>query len=210
MLSPLVMSIALLLAEAHHPHWSYEGKDGPEHWGELDPSYAACAQGHQQSPIDIPLSTIQAEPLDPIQFHYRPSPLHVIDNGHTIMATYAPGSTIRVGSSEYELQQFHFHMPSEERFDGKSFPMVAHLVHKNKDGKLAVVAVLFQEGTVNPVLEGVFGHLPRQRDHEESPSGLVIDASALLPSKTSYVTFQGSLTTPPCSEGVTWYVLRTP
>jgi carbonic anhydrase len=190
------------------PHWTYEGNEGPEHWGDLDQSFQACKLGHLQSPIDILSASIKTEPLDPIRFDYKPAPLRVMDNGHTEMVTYAPGSTIHIGNAEYELQQVHFHRPSEEKIDGKSFPLVAHLVHKDKQGKLAVVAVLFQEGPANPELASVFGHLPADRNHELAPAGAKIDASGLLPASKTYWTFQGSLTTPPCTEGVTWYVLR--
>lgn len=188
--------------EGAHPHWSYEGATGPEHWGALDASFATCQVGHVQSPIDIPAASLKPEPLDPIRFDYKATPLHVTDNGHTLMATYAPGSTIHIGAAEYELQQVHFHRPSEEKVDGKAFAMVAHLVHKNKEGRLAVVAVLFQEGAANPALDAIFGAKP--------PAGASLDAASLLPGKTSYFTFEGSLTTPPCTEGVTWYVLRQP
>lgn len=192
------------------PHWTYEGPDGPAHWGDLDPSYQTCKLGHLQSPIDIPASKLKASHLDPIQFDYKPSPLEIVDNGHTVMATAAPGSFIRIGSAEYELQQVHFHRPSEETVDGKHFAMVAHLVHKNKEGALAVVAVLFEEGTPNATLAALFAHLPTTPSKQESPSGVQLDAAKLLPSTTAYYTFSGSLTTPPCTEGVTWYVLRKP
>ena len=194
----------------HAQHWSYDGASGPEHWGDLDASFEACKLGHRQSPIDIPAATIKAAKLDPIRFEYRPAPLRVVDNGHTVMATYAPGSVIRIGAAEYELQQFHLHHPAEERIDGKSFPLDVHLVHRDRQGKLAVVAVLFREGAANPSLETVLGRLPSKKNEEALPSGVVVDASALLPAEASYLTFPGSLTTPPCSEGVTWYVLRTP
>ena len=192
------------------PHWTYEGADGPEHWGDLDPAYRTCKLGHLQSPIDIPSSELKASHLDPIRFEYKPSPLKIVDNGHTVMATAAPGSFIRLGSAEYELQQVHFHRPSEETVDGKHSAMVAHLVHKNKEGALAVVAVLFEEGAPNAALDALFGHLPATPSKEESPAGVMLDAAKLLPTTTAYFTFQGSLTTPPCTEGVTWYVLRQP
>lgn len=191
-------------------HWSYEGPEGPEHWGDLDPSFATCKSGHHQSPINIPATTIKGESLPPIHFDYKLTPLHVTDNGHTVMVTWAPGSTIRVGSAVYELQQVHFHHPSEERIDGKSFPMDAHFVHKDKDGKLAVVAILFQDGAANPTLAVVFGHLPSRQGSDEAPRGVDVNAALMLPSKASYFTFEGSLTTPPCTEGVTWFVLRQP
>lgn len=203
-------SVAVASDKAHEaPHWTYEGAEGPEHWGELDPSFEPCKLGHLQSPIDIPAATLHPAHLDPIQFAYKPTRLHIVDNGHTVMVTYPPASRIRIGAAEYEVQQLHFHMPAEETIDGKSFPLGAHIVHKDKHGKLAVVAILFQEGPANPGLAAAFGHMPVKAGIEEAPHAR-IDATSLLPQQHSYFTFQGSLTTPPCTEGVTWYVLRTP
>ena len=211
LLAPVLL---LAAAPAHHgkeaPHFTYEGAEGPDHWGDLDPSFATCKTGHAQSPIDIPASTLKPAHLDPIVFDYKVSPLKVVDNGHTVMAMYAPGSTIHIGQATYELQQIHFHRPSEEMIDGKSHAMVAHLVHKNKEGKLAVVAVLFDEGEPNAALHEILGHVPAQKGKDEAFFGQTVNAKTLLPAATSYFTFQGSLTTPPCTEGVTWYVLRTP
>ncbi|HEX4824173.1 MAG TPA: carbonic anhydrase family protein [Candidatus Polarisedimenticolaceae bacterium] len=204
---------ALAMAAEHHgkeaPHFTYEGAEGPEHWGDLDPSFQACKLGKLQSPIDIPASTLKPSALDPITFDYKPSPLKITDNGHTVMATYAPGSVIHVGPQTYELQQIHFHRPSEETIDGKPHAMVAHLVHKNKDGKLAVVAVLFDEGAANPAVHKIFSHIPSEKGKESLVFGETIDAKNLLPATKSYFTFMGSLTTPPCSEGVRWFVLGT-
>src|SRR5690349_5841389 len=133
-----VAAIAAQLAARQHagPHWTYGGKEGPEHWAELDKSFAACQQGHKQSPIDI--RDAKAADLPAIQFDYKSAPLHIINNGHTIQVNYAAGSSITVGGKRYELQQFHFHHPSEEHINGKGFKMVAHLVHRGADGKLAV------------------------------------------------------------------------
>ena len=197
-------------ASGEPPHWAYDGEEGPSHWGDLDPAFATCSLGHLQSPIDIPAASIKPEHLDPIRFDYSEAPLRVSDNGHTEMIAYPPGSTIRVGSAEYALQQIHFHRPSEEMVDGQPFAMVAHFVHQKKGGGLAVVAVLFQEGADNPALARIFDHLPAAPGKEEALAGVAVDASALLPPSKSYFTFEGSLTTPPCSEGVTWFVLRTP
>jgi carbonic anhydrase len=135
----------------HHAHWAYEGKDGPNKWGTLDPAYSECRLGHEQSPIDI-RHTEKAD-LPPIQFDYAPSPLRIIDNGHTVMVNYEPGSFITVGGHRYQLTQFHFHHPSEEHIDGKSFDMEAHLVHSDASGNLAIVAVLMKAGKVNTGLQ---------------------------------------------------------
>jgi carbonic anhydrase len=188
------------------PHWSYAGKDGPEHWAELDKAFGTCQVGQRQSPIDIRASTTVASA--PIQFAYRPAPMHIVNNGHTIQLNYAPGSFITVGNQRYQLVQFHFHHPSEERINGKSFEMVAHLVHASAEGKLAVVAVLLDTAAEDPATANIWGHLPAHEGPEEQLDNLQIDATSLLPKDRGYFTFMGSLTTPPCSEDVTWFVLK--
>lgn len=205
-----LVSITSAAAAQHasSAHWEYDGAGGPTHWGELDKAFKTCSAGHQQSPIDI--RDAKAADLPPITFSYKPSPLKLIDNGHTVQVTYAPGSFITVGSQQYELQQFHFHHLSEERISGKSYPMVAHLVHKNSAGQLAVVAVLLSKGTANPLVEKLWRYLPFAPGKEVSPQSETIDVTDLLPSSRGYFTFSGSLTTPPCSEGVTWFVLKAP
>ena len=192
-------------AEGHH--WSYGKHGGPSEWGGLDHAFASCQVGKVQSPIDI--RAAKAADLPAIKFDYKPAPLKLIDNGHTIQVNYPPGSSIDVGGTRYELVQFHFHKPSEEKIDGKAHAMVAHLVHKGADGTLAVVAVLLDKGQDNPVLRAIWSHLPKQKEKEVAASA-TIDAAALLPGDKGYYTFQGSLTTPPCSEGVRWFVLKTP
>jgi carbonic anhydrase len=204
----LGLATALACAqEPHAPHWSYEGVSGPPHWGDLSPDYSQCKTGQEQSPINIVNPT--AATLPPINFHYSPSPLKLIDNGHTVQVNYAPGSYIVVGDKRYDLVQFHFHHPSEEAIDGKHYDIVIHLVHKNAEGRLAVVAVLFREGTGNAAIEAMIDHLPTAKEQQVATDA-TIDAAMLLPTTRSYYTFGGSLTTPPCTEGVTWFVLQTP
>jgi carbonic anhydrase len=195
-------------AQAEGEHWSYGPHGGPAEWGSLDPAFATCKLGKFQSPIDIH----GAKPADlpAIKFDYKPSPLRVIDNGHTIQVNYAPGSSIEVGGTRYELLQFHFHKPSEEKVDGKAHAMVAHLVHKSADGKLAVVAVLLDKGGASPTISTIWKNLPKEKEKETLAGNVVIDATALLPADRGYYAFQGSLTTPPCSEEVRWLVLKTP
>src|SRR4051812_5056214 len=208
----VTLSIALHFAfvvgaHAEGAHWTYSGHGGPAEWSTLSSEFAACKLGRNQSPIDI--RGAKAADLPPITFDYKPSPLKVIDNGHTIQVNYASGSFIDVGSVRYELVQFHFHKPSEEKIDGKAHAMVAHLVHKGSDGALAVVAVLLDQSQDNPTLRAVWSNLPKQKEKEiATPAS--IDAAALLPVDKGYYTFAGSLTTPPCSEGVRWFVLKTP
>ncbi|MBK7977901.1 MAG: carbonic anhydrase family protein [Deltaproteobacteria bacterium] len=215
-LSSLVATLLLLApasrlaaAEAAH-HWSYAGETGPDHWGALEGEYGTCGLGHLQSPIDIHADAAKPSALPPIDFHYQAAPLSVIDNGHTIQVSYAPGSYIVTGGHRYDLVQFHFHKPSEEALDGKRFPMVAHLVHKDGDGKLAVVAVLLADGHENPVIDSIWKAIPSVQGKAVTVAGVEIDVSKLLPANHAYYTFAGSLTTPPCSEGVTWFVLQTP
>lgn len=195
--------------EGKHDHaWGYEGPEGPAHWGDLKPDYSACKAGRQQSPIDI--RHPKEASLPPLQFAYHPAPLNIINNGHTIQINYAPGSFLTVGDKHYQLKQFHFHHPSEEHINGKPQDMVAHLVHADPDGHLAVVAVLLGTGSANTMIQRIWDHLPRTEGKEEEVSGVEVDAAALLPPTTAYYTFAGSLTTPPCSEQVTWFVLKTP
>jgi carbonic anhydrase len=208
----LTLSVVDLLVvsaaqEAHTPHWTYEGKEGPKEWGNLDSSYAACSVGKTQSPIDIK-GARQAD-LPVLNFSYHAIPLGIIDNGHTIQVNYAPGSTVTVGEKHYTLQQFHFHHPSEEHVNGKDFPLVAHLVHSDAEGHLAVIAVLFELGKANPLIDTLWKNIPAVKEKPHDIPSISIQAQDLLPNERSYFTYAGSLTTPPCSEGVSWYVLSS-
>lgn len=195
-------------AEGHGAvHWSYVGEGAPERWGQLRPDYRLCAIGTRQSPIDI-REGIKVD-LEPIQFDYRPSAFAVLDNGHTVQVNVAPGSSLQVMGRRYELQQFHFHRPSEERVMGRQFEMSAHLVHKDAEGRLAVVAVLLDRGAEQPLVQMVWNNLPLEK-HEALTGPGQMDLQQLLPADRSYYTFMGSLTTPPCSEGVLWLVMRQP
>ncbi len=168
-LSSLCM-IAVLHAGAARPeghaHWAYTGHDGPAEWGAMDPAFASCQLGKTQSPIDI--RDAKVADLPAIKFDYKPSPLKIIDNGHTIQVNYAAGSSIDVGGVRYELVQFHFHHPSEEEIDGKAHSMVAHLVHKNAEGKLAVVAVLLDGGGNSELLETLWKNIPQEKEKEKT------------------------------------------
>jgi carbonic anhydrase len=192
---------------AEAPHWSY-GKDhgGPAQWSHLGPEYATCGVGKLQSPIDI--RGARKADLPAIEFAYAPFGPTVVNNGHTIQVPVPPGSTITVGDHRYELQQLHFHTPSEEAVSGKHAPLVAHLVHKDADGKLAVVAVLFDVGGESAALAPVFARLPAKPGTEVAVEGVTLDVARILPSKQGYYEFEGSLTTPPCTEGVRWLVLQ--
>jgi len=192
--------------EAKH-HFQYGGKNGPAHWGDLEKDYATCKTGKEQSPIDIHGAVKAA--LPPIGFHYASGPAEVTNNGHSIQVNLSSGGTADLPSGAYKLVQFHFHAPSEEKIDGHAYAMVAHLVHQNDEGKLAVVAVLFKEGKANPALAKVFSVMPAEEGGKVALEGGA-NAADLLPAKQSYYAYMGSLTTPPCSEGVHWHVLKQP
>lgn len=193
--------------DGHALHWGYDGQGGPEAWARLNPEFATCGSGQRQSPIDI-RGGIRVD-LDPIQFDYRPTAFRVIDNGHTVQVNVESGNAIDVQGRRYDLVQFHFHRPSEERIDGRQFDMVAHLVHKDTQGRLAVVAVLLDRGSAHAVVQQVWNNLPLEKG-QELPARLPIDLNQLLPENRRYYTYMGSLTTPPCSEGVLWMVMQQP
>lgn len=201
------------VAGGHQPnghaavHWSYEGEGAPIRWGKLNPDWAKCDLGTRQSPIDI-RDGIRVE-LEPIVFDYKPARFNVLDNGHTVQVNLGGGNHITVMGKMYELLQFHFHRPSEERINGRASDMVAHLVHKDVDGKLAVVAVLLNGGNPNRLVQTIWNNLPLEKNDPVIPAGL-IDMGQLLPERREYYTYMGSLTTPPCSEGVLWMVMKQP
>ena len=195
------------LVEGREVHWAYAGSTGPETWAQLKPEFATCAIGRRQSPIDI-RDGFKVQ-LEAVKFDYRNSGFRVIDNGHTVQVNVSGGNTISVSGQRFELVQFHFHRPSEERIDGRTFDMVVHLVHKDYDGKLAVVAVLLDRGSAQPIIQTVWNNLPLEKNVEQAGNG-GLDLNALLPTDRSYFTYMGSLTTPPCSEGVLWMVMKQP
>ncbi|HWV18017.1 MAG TPA: carbonic anhydrase [Rhodocyclaceae bacterium] len=188
-------------------HWSYEGKGGPEAWAHLSPDNHACNSGKRQSPIDIG-DGIRVD-LEPIQFAYVSSPWSVLDTGHTVQVNIPDGSAITVMGRRFQLLQFHFHKPAEERVNGRSYDMVAHFVHKDADGNLAVVAVLMEKGPEHPLVQAVWNNLPLEQGMLVTPSSM-LDLNKLLPEKRDYWTYMGSLTTPPCTEGVLWMVMKQP
>lgn len=195
-------------AEQHrHIHWSYEGEGAPENWAKIDPNNNVCAIGQRQSPIDI-REGIKVD-LEPVKFDYHPSTFRIVDNGHTVQVNVGD-SRITLTGKTYELVQFHFHRPSEEKVNGRRFDMVAHMVHKADDGALAVVAVLLERGQENPFIQTLWNNLPLEKNSPVSPPSLSIDPMALLPAARDYYTYMGSLTTPPCTEGVLWLVMKQP
>lgn len=195
-----------MASEKGHAHWSYEGDTAPGQWGHMSKDYEACSKGKSQSPIDISGAT--DEDLPDIAFSYKPSKLNMENNGHTIQVNYDKGSSIKVDGGDYELVQFHLHTPSEHTVAGKSFALENHLVHKNAKGELAVVGVLIEKGAENAAYKEIFANLLKKE--EKKSFDVTINAAELLPKDKTYYGYAGSLTTPPCSEGVKWHVLKTP
>lgn len=191
-------------------HWSYDGENGPQNWGKLKPEFNACAIGKRQSPINIEESATLQGPAEPLQFNYTPSTGTVVNNGHTIQVDLSGDNSMTVRGSTYRLLQFHFHTPSEEQVNYRNSAMVAHLVHKNNEGQLAVVAVLLDPGVANALIGKVWTYMPLDtNDRVRMPLG-IIDMNELLPKDQRYFQFIGSLTTPPCTEGVLWMVMKQP
>jgi carbonic anhydrase len=187
--------------------WGYEGDTGPEHWGE---NYPTCAKGKKQSPMNIIGPFEKAK--ETLVVDYKDGPLKTINNGHTIQVIPQPGSTLMVNKVAYDLVELHFHRPSEEEIDAKSSAMVVHLVHKNAKGKMAVIAVLINEGKENPAIKLLWANLPPKdtEGQEYAPPKVDFNPASLLPADLSHFTYEGSLSTPPCTEGVMNYVLKTP
>ncbi|MFZ6846343.1 carbonic anhydrase [Undibacterium sp. RuTC16W] len=205
----ITISVNLAYAEGHaeKPHWSYQGKTGATHWAELEESNTACKLSKEQSPINIVESKTKKATLAALDFKYQNGTAEVVNNGHTVQVNLPAGSSLKTGDEETKLLQFHFHTPSEEQINGKNYSMVAHFVHKNTDGKLSVVAVLFKPGKENGTLAPIFSNLPKEGQPNQLAS---FDPAAVLPVMRTYFKFMGSLTTPPCSDGVRWQVLKQP
>ena len=190
------------------PHWGYEGANGPTHWGELSADFRTCSIGMQQTPIDL-AGAIKAQP-GPLRIDYRPMPLRVVNNGHTIQVNTPPGNRLQIAGKTYELLQFHFHHPSEHLLAGKAFDLECHFVHRAADGALAVIGVFIRPGAANASLTPIWQAMPTAPGPEKAVSGVTVDTAGLLPKHQAYYRYFGSLTTPPCSEGITWTVFRTP
>lgn len=204
----VVLSGAAFGAEEHRQgaRWGYSGDHGPHRWAELKPEFSDCV-GRNQSPINL-TSMIEAE-LEPLTFDYRQGGHEIINNGHTIQVNYEAGSRISVDGMQFELKQFHFHAPSENHIDGRSFPLEVHLVHADKAGNLAVVAVMFDDGRENPVVAATWAQMPKAEGGRKALPNRVA-AAGLLPDDRDYYRYNGSLTTPPCTEGVRWIVMKKP
>jgi carbonic anhydrase len=199
----LVWTMGATVAVAQH--WGYSGEAGPENWSKIDPKFAMCALGRNQSPVDL-AGFVRAD-LRPLKIEYRAGAAEILHTGHTVQVNYAAGSRLTVEGRAFELKQFHFHAPSENRIGGKQFPLEAHLVHADGDGNLAVIAVMFQEGAANPFLATLWEKMPKAAG-DKSPLSAGLNVSEMLATRRDYYRFNGSLTTPPCSEGVRWIVMK--
>ena len=191
--------------EKHAVHWSYDGDMGPERWGKEFPT---CAKGKSQSPLDIRGPFVKTRTV--VTADYKEGPLKLLNNGHTIQVNANPGSKLRIDGVAYDLLQFHFHRPSEEKIDGKPMAMVAHFVHKSKAGKLAVIGVLLKEGKDNEAINVLWDNAPAKEGPEAKLDKISFDPGKLIPAALAHYAYEGSLTTPPCTEGVNFYILKTP
>jgi carbonic anhydrase len=199
------------------PAWHYEGETGPGNWGKLSAKFAACGEGRTQSPIDISNPVRSTSPE--LKTSFLPATLRIahhehladgLNSGHTIQINYAGADTLTIGGASYQLAQYHFHAPSEHAVAGRQFPMEMHMVHKAADGQLAVIATFIEEGARNLAFEPVWSNLPARKGAETHYPAVNVDVDALLPTVRTTYHYDGSLTTPPCSEGVAWIVMTTP
>ncbi len=184
-------------------HWSHEGDTGPNRWGQLDPSFAVCDSGAQQSPIDL-AGAIPAGGGG-LTIQWQPTDAQVVDNGHTIQVDLAEGSAITLEGRGFSLAQFHFHLPSEHTVEGERSAMEVHFVHQAEEGDLAVIGVFMDAGQVHPAIQSIWDAIPGAGEAPASLAGL--DPNAFLPEGRGYFRYAGSLTTPPCSEVISWVVM---
>ncbi|WP_034917402.1 carbonic anhydrase family protein [Erwinia sp. 9145] len=200
----LFLTISSAMADSH-PQWGYTGEGAPDNWGKLSQNFATCEKGMNQSPIDIK-GAIKGE-LPPLSLTFHAEKKSIVNNGHTIQLTIQDGDTLMLDGTEFTLQQLHFHAPSENRIDGKTYPLEIHFVHSDSKGELAVIGVMVEEGADNPVMADVLKNLPTKLNEPEAfkePLAL----AHLVPGDKSYYRFSGSLTTPPCTEGVRWLIMK--
>jgi len=191
--------------KAHAVQWGYEGDKGPEHWGDAFP---VCGKGKKQSPLNI-IGPFEKS-KETLSVDYKEGPLKMLNNGHTIQVNIEPGSSLTIGKESFELLQFHFHRPSEEQVDGKNASMVAHFVHKSKEGKLAVIGVMLNEGKDSAAVKTLWANLPPKEGEEFLPAKVTFNPASMLPKDMGFYNYEGSLTTPPCTEGVQFYILKSP
>jgi carbonic anhydrase len=203
-LCPICAPSGFAAEDSHAHHWGYQGEAGPARWGDLDAANRVCSLGSQQSPIDIS-PTIGAN-LYPLELSWADKASTIVNNGHTIQLNFAEGSTLKLGGVKFTLLQVHFHRPSEHLIDGRNFPMEAHFVHRSAAGGLAVIGVLMEAGKTNAAFNRIVSTMP-ESEGPPVKADPAINPNALLPGKLGYYRYEGSLTTPPCSEIVDWIVL---
>ena len=200
------------------PHWGYGPNNGPASWGKMYRDWSLCAEGKAQSPIDLAGGAVQknseqmklAFPPAHLRIVHQTHVLEAIDNGHTIQINYDQGETLTIGNKSYELRQYHFHSPSEHTVNGRHFPMEMHLVHVSKDGRLAVIGVLIEEGQHNAAFNAIWSNLPQKTGQEVHIENVQVNIDDMLPRNKRTYRYSGSLTTPPCSEDVRWFVYAEP
>lgn len=208
---------------AHHDethgavHWGYEGDEGPEHWADLSPEFSVCASGREQSPIDLSGATsVSGEQIDRlvgevvVTADQRAEVMDIVNNAHTIQVTPDVDVAIVIDGIRFGLAQYHFHAPSEHAIAGQRYPLEAHFVTSNADGELAVLGVLYEAGEHEPGFDVIVSNLPRGEGEERHLENVEVDIEELRPLQETFYAYSGSLTTPPCSEGVRWFVFAEP
>lgn len=205
----LVAGLCAPLAQAaNSAHWQYSGEYGPDQWARMRPAWAVCGSGQRQSPVDIPGA--QRASGAPLRFQYRPEALRIVNDGHTVRVRYRNGSHVVLGQEALALQQFHFHTPGGDRLKGEDFPMAMHLLHKGRSGQLVSLVLLFRLGEANAALADLLPRMPAAGQPEQTLAGTTFDPTRLLPKQTAHYRYDGSLTAPPCTEGVAWIVMKQP
>jgi carbonic anhydrase len=201
-------ALPLAAPAADGPQWQYSGEYGPAQWGRLRPEYALCDRGRRQSPVDIVNTQPKQQPE--LQFQYRAAPLRIVNDGHTVRVRLANGSRLLIGRESHTLQQFHFHTPGGDRVQGEEFAMAMHFLHKSASGGLVSLVVLFRLGAENPALASLLPKMPPRGQAEQVLPDTLVNPAQLLPAAHGYYAYQGSLTAPPCTEGVLWIVMKQP
>jgi carbonic anhydrase len=193
--------------DKHKTHWTYQGKTGPDNWGKLSPEFATCASGRNQSPVNIDATTHAS--LKPLKSIQKFAAKDIANNGHSVQVNFKEGNMLVLDSGAYQMKQVHFHSPSENTIHGKIFPLEAHFVHADSKGNLTVLAVMYTEGKANLGLAKLWGQMSKEVSEPVALKNRVT-ASELIPDNRSYYRYSGSLTTPPCTEGVRWLVMKNP
>ena len=204
-IAALMLTSLSCVAEEHTSHWGYKGQEKPENWGKLSPEYSTCENGKNQSPINI--DHVLKTQHENLTFSFETGKQEIVNNGHTIQVNVTGNNQLILDEQIFTLQQFHFHTPSENTIKGKHYPMEAHFVYKNKAGELTVVALMFNNGEANPEIAKAWQQMPAEVNNKIILDKTV-DINTLFPKKLDYYRFSGSLTTPPCTEGVRWIVLE--